>query len=1136
MMVKRPAFWILLVVAALGATAFGVRYFPDAFSIVALDITMDRRQALDQARAIMTRDRRGPSGFRQAASFAGDGEAQTFVELEGGGKEALARMLRDGLHVTYTWRVRHYKEGDANETTIRFTPDGRPYGFVERVKEDAPGAALGAGAARTVAEDEAGARWAIDLALYTPIEQGQERRLGGRVDHTFTYERPSPTLNDGRYRLRLVVSGDRLTEVTHFINVPEAFSRRYANMRSANEAIGIGSVVALVIVYVFCGIGVGLFVMLRQRWVLWRRAAFWGVIVGLLQALAAVNELPLLWMTYDTALPRATFLAQQAATIGATFIGFSVFLGLSFIAAETLGRKAFGHHPQLWRVWSRGPGRSTSVLGQTVGGYLLVPVFFAYEVALYLFMTRTFGWWSPSEALLHPDVLATPVPWLSAIANSLQAGFWEESLFRAVPLAGAALIGDRFGKRNLFLVIAFVAQAIIFGAGHAPYPTQPSYARLVELMIPSIGFGLLYVYCGLLPGIVLHFAFDVVWFALPIFLADAPGIWFQQAMVVVMTLVPLWIVAWRRVQAGHWTMLSPLDRNAAWSPPAAVDAPVVVAVQRHHALAPLARRTWLGVGAVSFAGAVAISVLARSDSGELEIGRQQAEDVARQALAQRGVVLDASWRVMPVPDDGRGGLHEFVSETAGEARRRQLLGVYLPAPRWSVRIASFDGDVANRAEEWQVFVTGSGEPRTIRHTLPEGRAGATLDEPAARQLAGRALEERLGLSIARGDVKEISARPAKLKARTDWTFTFVDTTLEALPQGELRVVAEIAGDEVVATGRSVYAPEEWQRRSRAAATRNTILRVLITLVFAGLLVGAGVLGVIAWSRRRYAPRLFFAGAALMLIVSVARAVNGWPAVLASVPTVAPLSVTLAGIAGIGLVGLAIIAALVGLVLGGVPPRLAGAASLSNSDALRLGVAAGVFGAAAGAAAAWLRTPVWAQVPEFSAFGTLLPAPQVMLNPVPGLLTQMAVLLAALLAVDAMTAGWTRRRTLALVTLAVIGFLAAGAPAGAGLGRWATSGLVTAIALLAVYVTLLRFDLTMVPLAVGTMAAVGAIAQGAQRPFPGALAGALIGAPVLMLVAWWWFRALRRWRDRATPHADPGVTGNHLPTQVEAERR
>src|SRR6185369_13704791 len=111
--------------------------------------------------------------------------------------------------------------------------------------------------------------------------------------------------------------------------------------------------------------------------------------------------------------------------------------------------------------------------------------------------------------------LASTVPWLSAVAPSLHAGFWEESLFRAVPIAGAALIGDRLGNRRLWIVGAFIVQAVIFGAGHAPYPTQPAYARPVELVLPSIGFGLLYLVFGLLPGIIAHFAFDVFWFAMP---------------------------------------------------------------------------------------------------------------------------------------------------------------------------------------------------------------------------------------------------------------------------------------------------------------------------------------------------------------------------------------------------------------------------------------------------------------------------------------------------------------------------------------------------------------------------------------------------------------------------------------------
>ena len=464
---------------------------------------------------------------------------------------------------------------------------------------------------------------------------------------------------------------------------------------------------------------------------------------------------------------------------------------------------------------------------------------------------------------------------------------------------------------------------------------------------------------------------------------------------------------------------------------------------------------------------------------------------------------------MPAPDPGSGGPREFVSVTSGDERRRQLLGKYLPDARWNVRIATYEGDVAERAEEWRVFVTRTGQVLRVEHKLPEARAGAALDETTARARAAAVLKGEFGLDVASGHAREVSARPAKLKARTDWTFTYADTSLPPLAQGELRIDVELAGDELASVRRFVFVPEGWERGQRAAETRSLIVRVIVGVVFGGLLVSAAVGGVVAWSRRKYTPRLFFAAAGIMLVVTLAAAINAWPATQAVMPTEIPLAIQILGAIGVGLVALVITSSLAGLALGAQPARLTGSSSLPDGDALLLGGAAGAFGAALLALAGSLRTPEWAETVNIAAVGSFVPALAVALDPLAGFLTRAAVLLSLLVSVHHLTLGWTRRRVLAGASVALVGFLGAGAPAGSQLAGWIAAGLLLAAGLLAAYATLVRADLTMIPIALGTMMAIGVLMRGAERAFPGALPGALAAALLTAVLAWWLFRALRR---------------------------
>jgi hypothetical protein len=121
--------------------------------------------------------------------------------------------------------------------------------------------------------------------------------------------------------------------------------------------------------------------------------------------------------------------------------------------------------------------------------------------------------------------------------------------------------------------------------------------------------------------------------------------------------------------------------------------------------------------------------------------------------------------------------------------------------------------------------------------------------------------------------------------------------------------------------------------------------------------------------------------------------------------------------------------------------------------------------------------------------------------------------ATLVTIEHITRSWTRRRAAGLAALAVIGFLSAGVPASAHLGGWALGGALIAVSLMAAHATLLRFDITLVPMALGTMMAVSSVARGVQRPFPGALPGSILAAILIGSLAYWWLKALRSFRPR-----------------------
>ena len=1122
---RKPAFWIVFAVISALSGVFAWRYFPAALPLINLDVKMTRGDALAEAAAIANRLNLAPAGAQRAALFAHDGATQNFVELEAGGKPAFSQMLNGTLYSPYWWEVRLFKPGETAEARVRFRPDGTVYGFTLKVPESEPGAALDAAAARAIAEKSARSDWAIDFAPYKQLEQSQLQLPNGRIDHTFVYEREREKLGDGRYRMRLGVAGDRLVDLTHVVYIPEAFERRFQEMRFANNAIAEVAGISAGALYGIGGCVLGVLWLLRRRALIWRPALVAGAIVAGLNALALAANAPQAWFSFDTAQPTWVFWGQQFALAALVFVGGGLALGLVFMAAESLSRRAFPQHPQLWRLWSRAAAPSPAVLGRTAAGYLAVPIELALIAAFYFVTNRYFGWWQPSETLTDPNILGSALPALAPIGMALQAGFMEECLFRAVPLSIAALLGSHVGHRRLLIAITLVLQAIVFGAAHANYPGFPSYSRLVELVGPALVWGLIFVRFGLLTTVILHAVFDLALMSIPVFLIEGQGSTINQVLVIAAGLVPLAIVLARRFREGQWIVLPEAMRNGAWQAPAA---PVAAALLRGRAAAGVwTARVQRALPALGLAGLAAIGLSGRlqGDTPPLLIDRAQAEATADAAVAQRGMKAGDGWRrfstIRLVSDDaGAAQWHQFVWREAGRDAYEKLIGNWLAPPLWEVRYARFDGgDVADRAEEWRVTVAGDGTLRQVRHPLPEKRPGATLSREQARSLAQQEIRQRFGLDPA--TLREVSAEEQARPARADWQFTYADPAVEVGKGGEARVITAVSGDEIVGSGRYVFVPETWQRAERLRASRLSLAKNAITLALIVAGLAAIIATIIAWSRGRFDKRAFWLALGTVGAASLVTGINAWPAFAMQLKTAEPLAPQIAlGAAGIALslVPLTLLASL----LAGVAVWEAREHSAPDTGVGRLwlrGASAGFFVAGVEGLAGAVAAQDFPRSARYTVENAWLPWVDALVRSVSAPVLGVAVTIIALHWLERWTDGWRHRRWLVYAALTI----ATAALAALRADNWTAiivGGLVGGALYTLLFATVLRYDLRLVPAFVAANAIVRIVGNALLK---GTAAGAFYAAleiAATVAVAWSITRYLLRVNTPvvATAHA------------------
>jgi len=1098
--------WFFIGIASLSCIPITLHFFPIAFPILSLNITMNRSQALAQACAIAEQYHFAPAEFDQVAIFHLDDAAKTFIELDGGGKDALTDIMQRDLYMPYVWVVRHFKENNPRSSYIFFKPDGTPYGFEQTFSENDPGENLSPEYARVIAETQARDAWHIDLSSYTPIETAQETHPSGRVDHTFVYERTGLTIGSGgTYRLKLGVSGDQFSSLSHALYIPDTFKRHYEQMRSANETIAQAAGLWYRLFYFLGGCVLALLWLARTRWLIIRTPLIWALAIAFLIALSKLNQLPVIWISYDTALPAQDFLLNYLTKILNELVRTIIPLALAFIAAESLSRKAFGNQPQFWHTWSLQGAASSAIAGSTLGAYALVSFDFALASIFYAFTITYYHWWVPSSQFFDPNILATFLPWLEPCVDSLYAGFQEECMFRAIPLAGAALIGDRIGKRNLMIILALIMQAIVFSAAHANYPGQPAYARLVELLLPSTIYALIYLRYGLLPVIISHTLYDIVWMALPLFASHAPYAWINQLMVIAIALIPAAIVIHARIRTGAWTLLPDALRNSAWQPSALTSSH---ALPHPDILKPISQvLTPLLCNGLLISGILGIPLWMyvtnfHNDALPLYTTREQALIDAQAYARKHGMSADRWYPIVTAQntDDNIEEQHRFVWQHTNRATYTSLLNTYLIQPRWFIRFVNFDKDLIERSEEFQVGIQDINRVHGFQHIFPESAPGVTLSKQQATARMHEIIAQETGFDP--NSLLEMEASPLKLPARTDWQFILADPVHYPLTQGQGRLCAKLAGDAFSRLSWSVHVPEVWERADRSLLNKTTTIKTFCSL----LLYLIALCAAYAMAHTRRFPltfaiwRMFFGFLLFMKLITIALS---WHESIAHISTSEPFYHQLFAIFGSqliqGIMYMGVLSVLL-MAVTNIQYRYA----LPHTPYKHLcALGLGMLSAALLSCIEYCKPSLTAHWANYNALNSLAPTTTIMINAITQLFMFGAALGMLYALIDYVTNSGTRNHLVGALFMLLFGLCIVSYDPMFSIPYWLFAGTATGLLITAVYYFLLCYDRALLPLVLLPVICTVYIQQAALNAFTESISMHLLAVAYSIIAACFW---------------------------------
>ena len=519
---KDVKFIITCLLIGAASTFFALSYFRQAFPEASINLKFSKDDGRKQAEQFLANRGWDITDYIHASRFGYHWEEKTILERYFDAETA-GRLYND--NAGYYWEYRWFKPEQKEEFKIELRTTGEIHFFEHIIADSTHGDSL----SQDAAYDKA--HFYITGTLgFDPIKWDLMEKIGtdrpNRYDHYFEweekdfYEKNGLEVESSRdenfvgnqtsHRISIDVRGSEISKYHEWFKHPESWKREYQNLRSYNSlAQSFGEF----------GINITLFIILmvivirsRKKDIHWKSAFSYGGLVAVLLALYALNRMPetLMWVESSISLP--TMIFQK---IFLDVILVPIFLGcfISIIIAggEAYYRDQYPDQIAFRNIFSVSGLQTKYFFNSAVLGLTLTALFFGYQTLFYI-ISNQFGGWSPTE-VKNINALGTYIPWIGVLLFGVMPAVSEEGISRlfSIPF---------LQKHTKSTFVAVFLSSLIWGLGHAGYPAQPFFIRVIEVGLGGIFISIIFLRFGILPALIWHFTIDAVYGAMILLRSD----------------------------------------------------------------------------------------------------------------------------------------------------------------------------------------------------------------------------------------------------------------------------------------------------------------------------------------------------------------------------------------------------------------------------------------------------------------------------------------------------------------------------------------------------------------------------------------------------------------------------------------